>query len=127
MTIEIKPSQPDEKNNQNKNTPPKPQPPKATTRDTVAYVILVVGLVLLLFQASLGGLIVGLIAGLFFSDELIRAYNYIAQAVKTQGNARTIIGAGLLLGLFISAPAIFIGALIAAGISQVVNLDMFKK
>ncbi len=44
------------------------------TRDTVAYILMIIGIVLLLFHPFYGGLLIGLLGGFYFADEIIRLF-----------------------------------------------------
>ena len=88
----------------------------ANTRDTVSYILLIVGIVLLFFHAFYGALLIGLIAGFYFSSEILAILRNFNDFIDEQGIVKSLIGAGLLAGLFISAPAIFIGIALAVAI-----------
>lgn len=91
----------------------------ANTRDTISYVILIIGIVSLFFYPFYGGSLIGLIAGFYFSAEVLSFLQNFNAFVDEQGIVKSLIGGGLLLGLFISAPAIFIGISIAVAIRQI--------
>lgn len=80
------------------------------TRDVVAYVLLVIGIIMLFFQPLYGGLLIGLVAGIYFSREIIRFVKNCENMIEEEGVVRSIILCGTVLAFFISAPAIFIGA-----------------
>lgn len=88
---------------------------KSNKEQTIAYILLVLGLLFLLFYNNLlGGLLIGLVAGYYFSSEIIYYLRNIGQVVGGQDQLRYVILTALLLGLFIAAPGIFIGALVVA-------------
>ena len=87
-------------------------------RDTIAYALLIVALVLLLFVPFWGGLIIGLVGGVYFSDEIISMVQNFNTIIEQQGISRSVILGVTLLAFFISAPAIFIGAAVAMGIKR---------
>lgn len=88
-------------------------------RETIAYVLLLVGILLLFFYNVYGGIIVGIIAGIYFGDDII---NRISQAkndiAQSKGIPHHLIAAGIAVAFFIEAPAIFLGAAIAIGVKQ---------
>lgn len=88
---------------------------------TVIYVLLIVGLLVLFFNNMLGGLIVGMVAGYYFAPEIIYYIRNLGQIVSGQDQVRYVTLTALLLGLFISAPGIFIGAAIVAAFKQVIG------
>ncbi len=90
---------------------------------TIIYVLLIVGLLVLFFNNILGGLIIGMVAGYYFADEIVYYIRNLGQIVSGQDQLRYVTLTAVLLGLFISAPGIFIGAAIVAAFKQV----MMKK
>jgi ABC-type multidrug transport system fused ATPase/permease subunit len=87
---------------------------KGNTRDTIAYILLIIGIILLFFQPHYGGLIIGIISGLYFSNEIIYIAGHFNDLIEEQGMVRVLVISALLAGLFIMAPAIFLGAAIGA-------------
>lgn len=91
----------------------------ANTRDTISYVLLIIGIILMFFHSFYGGVLIGLIAGFYFSSEIMAIIKHGNDLVEEQGIVKSLIAGGLLLALFISAPAIFIGAALAVAIRQI--------
>lgn len=91
----------------------------ANTRDTISYVLLIIGIILMFFHTFYGGALIGLIAGFYFSSEIMAIVKHGNDLVEEQGIVKSLIAGGLLLALFISAPAIFIGAALAVAIRQI--------
>lgn len=85
-------------------------PFQATTKDLIAYIILVLGIILLFFQPIYGGLLIGIVTGIYFAKELIAICKDLPGFIDEQGIARSLILGGLTLAFFIAAPAIFVGA-----------------
>lgn len=87
---------------------------------TVTYILLVLGLLFLLFFNNLlGGLIIGMVAGYYFAAEIVYYIRNMGQIVGGHDHLRYVVLTALLLGLFIAAPGIFIGAAIVAAFKQV--------
>lgn len=120
MTPE-KPSQEEGKNKSNGNVPPPAgnEPPKAEqsfynyfsagTRDLIAYILLVIGIILLFFEQYYGGFLIGLVAGAYFSEEINNLFKNYHEFIERQGLVRSLILGGVALAFLISAPAIFVG------------------
>lgn len=85
---------------------------KSNTRDTIAYVLLIIGLILLFFAPFYGGILIGIVIGLYFANEIINVAKNINEFVDKQGVVRSLILGALTLAFFIAAPSIFIGAAI---------------
>lgn len=85
---------------------------KKNTRDTIAYILLLLGIIWLFFNPFYGGILVGAVAGLYFSEEILNFLRTIKDDIDNYGTARSLLIAGTLLALFISAPGIFVGAAI---------------
>ncbi len=92
---------------------------KSNTKDTVAYILLIVGIILLFFEPHYGGFIIGLIAGLYFSDEIIYIAKHFNDLIEEQGLVRVLVLAALLVAFFISAPYIFLGTAFGALLMRV--------
>lgn len=80
------------------------------TKDLVAYILLILGIVLLFFQPIYGGLLIGIVGGVYFSNEIIEVLKRLTTLIEEQGITRSLILGGLVLAFFICAPAIFVGA-----------------
>lgn len=91
----------------------------ANTRDIIAYVLMILGIILLFVNHMYGGLIIGLVVGVYFSKEIVDLIQNFENFIDDQGLARSIILGGTLLALLILAPALFVG------IAVVVLLRMF--
>lgn len=95
---------------------------KTHSRETISYILLILGILLLFVEPIYGGLLVGIVAGIYFGDEVINYIKNWKNSINSQNRysevARHLIFAGLALAFFISAPAIFLGAAIAVGIKE---------
>lgn len=91
---------------------------KQNKLDTIAYILLIIGLILLFLSPLVGELLIGIVAGLYFTREIVSTIQGASQYIDTEGLVRTLILVGILVAFFISAPGIFIGAAIAAGIKK---------
>lgn len=89
--------------------------------DTAAHVVLLLGLILMFFIPFPGSLLVGLIAGLYFSKEIIYAAKNAKQLIYEAGTVRSLVFLGTALAFLIAAPGIFIGAAIVAAIKEFAN------
>lgn len=86
----------------------------------IAYGLLLIGLFILLFFHSLiGGVIIGGVAGYYFSSDIVYYLRHCTQVGVGKDQVRFFILAALLLGFLIAAPGIFIGAVIVAIFTQV--------
>lgn len=90
------------------------------TRDTIAYILMIIGIVLLLFHPFYGGLLIGLLGGFYFANEIVSIFQRASHLIDEYGMVRSLMAGGVLVGLFICAPAIFIGIAIAVALKQVV-------
>ena len=75
---------------------------------------------MLFFEPIYGGAIIGIIVGLYFTKEIITPIKSIESFIERQGMVRSLILGGTLLGIFIEAPAIIIGAAVAVGLKQII-------
>jgi hypothetical protein len=112
-----------------KEIPPIPEPKKegffdffkSNTKDAIAYLLLIVGLVLLFFQPFFGGILIGLVAGLYYGQEIDYLLKNGNDFIETQGMVRSIVLGITFLALFISSPGIFIGAALSLALKHLFN------
>lgn len=96
---------------------------KTHTQETVAYILIAIGLIWMIFNHFYGGILVGLVVGFYFSKEILHVIRSFNQFQEEQGTARTVILGLTLLALFLLAPGIFIGAAIMAGLKFMLRAD----
>ncbi len=94
---------------------------RTNTMDMIAYVILFLGIVVLFINAIWGGLMVGIVGGFYFAQELLKRVYGINEFVEDEGLIRSLIFGGVLLGLAIKAFWIFVGLAIGMGIAKLFN------
>jgi len=82
---------------------------KSNTRDTVAYIALFVGIVLILFGHNAGSIIIGVVAGIYFGNDIITWALDFKSYLDGEGLVRSIILLGLGFAFLLSAPYIFLG------------------
>lgn len=76
---------------------------KENTRDTVAYIFLIVGFLLLFFEPLYGGTILGILLGLYFTAELVSFWKNSHEWIEEWGMVKTLVLAGILLSFFVSS------------------------
>lgn len=83
---------------------------KENTKDTIAYIFLIVGFLLLFFEPLYGGTVLGVLMGLYFTAELAGFWRNANDWVEEWGMVKTLVLAGILLSFFISGvgPAVII-------------------
>jgi len=96
---------------------------QAHTADTIAYLLMIAGIIWILFQNFYGGVLVGLVAGYYFHREVIQLVKSFEQFIEEQGLARSLIMGGTLFALFIMAPGIFVGAAIMIGLMLIIKKE----
>jgi len=95
---------------------------KSNQEQLLAYSLLTIGLLILLFFNNLlGGFIIGIVAGYYFAKEIIYYIRNIGQITGGHDQLRYVILTAVLLGLFIAAPGIFIGAIIVAAFKNAMH------
>jgi hypothetical protein len=85
-------------------------------RDTLAYAMLVLGIILLFFRPFIGELLIGAVLGVYFAEDIYAIWKNLDERIEREGMARSLTLAAVFLALFIAAPGIFLGALIVLGI-----------
>lgn len=96
---------------------------KTHKRDTIAYALLVVGVILLFLEPVYGGLLIGIVASIYFSQDLWNWIVSLRSQSEHQGMAKILIFTITAIALFINAPAIFIGFAIGALLQKLLMVD----
>lgn len=91
------------------------------TRDTIAYIVLIIGILLIFFKPFWGGLLVGIVVGIYFYNEILAIVQDLNGFIESQGMVRSLILGGIAIAFFISAPMIFIGAALAVGVKYFIG------
>lgn len=95
---------------------------KKNTKDTIAYVLIILGIVFALFGGGFyGGVLVGLVAGFYYGPEIIAQVKGVNSTIHRVGIPRALVLGGTILAFFIFAPGIFIGAAISAAITMLLE------
>ena len=95
---------------------------KSNTQDTIAFVLMVIGIMWIFLGGGIyAGILVGLVAGYYFADEIIRHVRSANDTIQEIGMTRALIFGGLLIAFFVATPGIFIGAAVAAGLKQIIK------
>ncbi len=84
--------------------------------ESIAYVILFAGLILSIFNPVLGGALVGIILGAYFSQEIMDRSLAFKDMVVREGIFRGFIVIAAILALLLEAPGLLLGAIIGAWI-----------
>lgn len=82
-------------------------------KDTAVYILLLLGLIISLFHPFIGQTIIGVVAGLYFADEIAANLRKFNEFAERQGVFRITIFCFIAVALFLAAPGIFFGAAIA--------------
>ncbi|MBS0635428.1 MAG: hypothetical protein JSR37_08210 [Verrucomicrobia bacterium] len=84
--------------------------------ETISYVVLFAGLILSIFNPVLGGALVGIILGIYFSQPIIDKTLAFKDLVVQDGIFRGFIVIAAVLALLIEAPGLLLGTVIGAWI-----------
>lgn len=82
--------------------------------DTIAYIVLLLGLTLTFFHPFYGGFLVGIIMGLYFSRKVFFWFEQFREFVSKEGVFRGFIVIAAIAAFMISAPGICLGLFIGA-------------
>ena len=80
--------------------------------DLVALLLLLAGIIVSFFNVQWGAILVGVVVGLTFSQQIIDFFKGISGFIKRGGLKETLIFAGILIFLIIALPAGVIAALV---------------
>lgn len=82
--------------------------------DAVAYLILFFGLVFSIFERFIGGMVVGCILGLYFSQETKEKFSMFKEYLAEEGIFRGFVIVAAFIALFIASPGLCIGVAFGA-------------
>lgn len=87
---------------------------KNNTRDSIAYILLIFGIILLFTLWNFwGAVLIGLVLGFYFGEAILNFLQNSNEYAEKVGFVKILIIAGTALGFFIAAPGFFIGTAIA--------------
>ncbi len=89
--------------------------------DTIAYIILVIGIIWSFFHPFFGGLLVGLITGWYYYVEIYTLVKGFQEFIDVQGTEKSIVLGAVVLVLLVQAPGVVIGTLLTALIRGVLT------
>lgn len=98
---------------------------RTNTKDAIAYIILILGIILLFFERFSGELLIGVIFGLYYANEIQYFFRNFNEFIEAQGIVRGIVLGVTIIALFISAPGIFIGAILAVIVKYLFSSERF--
>jgi len=98
---------------------------RSNPRDTIAYVLLIVGIILLFSGGYFfwGGVLIGLVLGFYFGQDLMDLFKNSNEIAERIGFVKLLVVAAVVLAFFVAAPGIYIGAAIALGVKQLAYPD----
>ncbi len=87
---------------------------KANVGDTIAYIVMALGLLLCFFEPFIGGLPVGFVMGLYFSKSVFHYASQFRDFLVAEGIFRGFIIVASLVALAITAPGLALGLFLGA-------------
>ena len=100
---------------------------KANGKDTVAYILMVVGIILTLFHSFWGGFIIGIVLGYFYKAEIMEKVLNYNKIIQQEGLVKSVILGGTLVALFIGSYPLFIGVALIVALYFVIGKDLTSK
>lgn len=88
---------------------------------TLAYVVLFLGVLLSIFSPFIGGLLVGIIGGIYFGDFILNWILNAKDQIETKELILNLILGGVILGIFVQAPGIVIGAVAVVAVKYLMS------
>ncbi len=87
---------------------------KRNPKDVIAYVLMIISLIMLLFGSytDSANLIIGLIFGLYFSEELAFLVTNVKDFIEEYNLVKALVCGGTILALCLQVPLFFLGVAI---------------
>ncbi|MBA3603380.1 MAG: hypothetical protein H0W50_07020 [Parachlamydiaceae bacterium] len=94
---------------------------KNNPKDVIAYILMIISLIMILFgsyfeYARYANLIIGLIFGLYFSEELAFLVTNIREFIEEYNLVKALVCGGTILALCLQVPLFFLGVAIITAI-----------
>lgn len=89
--------------------------------ETLATLLVFIGLVSLLFSHLIGGGIIGLVAGIFLEEDFKTSTLKMMDVFKGQDRFKTLLFGALMLCVFVSAPTLILGGLAGVGVRNILS------
>jgi len=80
--------------------------------DSLAYLVIFIGLIITIFHQIVGGFIVGIILGLYYSEQVKIRFDWIKEFLEENGIFRCFIVIAAFLALLITTFGLCIGTLV---------------
>lgn len=96
-------------------------------RDTIAYILLVLGMIILFFNPFFGALLIGIVLGLYYSAEFLFVFYHLNEFIHEQGIVRSITAGAALLAIAFGAPGLVIGTGFSVMLRSLFGSDPSKK
>ena len=96
-------------------------------KDTIAYILLIFGIILLFFNPFFGSLIIGIVFGLYYASELNFFFNHLNDFIEEQGVVRSIAVGAVLIAILYGVPGLLIGTFFSLVIGKFYNSDFKSK
>lgn len=89
---------------------------KENTKEAVTYVVIIAGLLMMLFDgiAVYGGVMLGILFGVYFSKELAFLMSNANRMIEEEGLPKSLVFGTFLLVVLFKIPFFFIGAVLVA-------------
>lgn len=94
---------------------------KGVKSDTFTYVCLSIALVFLPWMPSWSGAIIGMIFGIYFSEEMFKRIRAFRNYMEKDDQPKTLVLGATLLAIFLALPALPLGALVALGVISLLS------
>jgi hypothetical protein len=94
---------------------------KNNTQDTIAYILMLFGIIWIFINSFYGGILVGLVTGWYYGTDIVAYVKNANQMIDELGVPRALVLGLTLVAFFVLAPGIFIGAAITSAIKQVLK------
>jgi hypothetical protein len=95
--------------------------------DSIAYALLIIGLITFFFKPYLGLALVGIVVGIYFSTEILDFFKSFNDFLRHQGTFRVFVLGGALLVLLLAVPMFFVGAALAVALKALITNETAQR
>lgn len=96
---------------------------KQNPKDTIAYILLIFGIIFFFFNAFFGSLLIGIVLGFYYFSEFNFFFQHLNEFIEEQGLVRSIVALAAMLVIAFGIPGLILGTVFSIVIRRIVGVD----
>jgi len=96
---------------------------KQNPKDTIAYILLIFGIIFFFFNLFFGSLLIGVVLGYYYFSEFNFVFQHLNEFIEEQGLVRSIVALAALIVIVFGIPGLVIGTIFSILIRRIAGVD----